>query len=125
MPCWHKLSNFVALRKGLRSSTTDAEQKLWYYLRRRQFFGHKFRRQYGINRYILDFYCPALHLAIEVDGRQHFEPAARERDRERTEDLAACGIRVIRFTNSEVLYDIEAVLEKLYWELHPIRPSSS
>ena len=60
-----------AYARELRSLQTDAEARLWHLLRDRRFFGHKFRRQHSVENFILDFYCPEQHLAIELDGGQH------------------------------------------------------
>jgi len=87
-------------RRRLRRESPLAEQRLWHRLRNRQLMGYRFRRQYGVGPYVLDFYCPELKLAIEVDGDSHF--AAGEYDRERQRYIESLGIRVLRFTNREV-----------------------
>ena len=87
-------------RRRLRRESPLAEQRLWLRLRNRQLMGYRFRRQYGIGPYVLDFYCPELKLAIEVDGDSHFE--AGEYDRERQRYIESLGIRVLRFTKREV-----------------------
>ena len=99
-------------RKSLRSSATDAEKKLWRHLKAKQ-SGAKFRRQYSVDAYVLDFYAAQLRLAIEIDGDSHFNPAAIAYDQERTAYLEAFGIEVMRFTNLEIVENIEAVLEKI------------
>jgi len=96
---------------------TDAEQLVWYCLRRRQLGGFRFRRQHPIERFVLDFYCSEVRLAIELDGGQHNEPDARVRDKERTFFLSAYEIEVLRFWNNEVLTDLEAVLQRIYGAL--------
>jgi len=83
---------------------TDAEQLVWYCLRREQLDGFRFRRQHPIERFVLDFYCCEAKLAIELDGEQHNEPDAKARDKERTVFLAAYEIEVLRFWNNECLY---------------------
>jgi len=93
---------------------TDAEQLVWYCLRRKQLGGFYFRRQHPIERFVLDFYCSEVRLAIELDGGQHNEPDAKVRDKERTDFLLACDIEVLRFWNNEVLTDLEAVLQRIY-----------
>jgi very-short-patch-repair endonuclease len=100
--------------RSLRSTMTDAEQLLWHCLRRKQLGGFRFRRQHPFDRFILDFYCCEVKLAIELDGGQHNEPAAQARDKERSELLACHGIQVIRFWNSEVLSNTEGVLQNIY-----------
>src|SRR5947207_2883205 len=97
--------------RQLRRQQTDAERVLWQRLRDRQLAGHKFRRQYEFGGFILDFYCPSAKLAIEVDGGQHYSEAVAACDAERTRCLEANGMRVLRFTNAEVLCQIDAVLE--------------
>jgi very-short-patch-repair endonuclease len=94
---------------------TDAELLLWRRLRRRQVEGQKFRRQHAVGPYVLDFFCHERGLAIEVDGSQHMEMAAE--DLRRTRYLATLGIKVMRFTNHEVLTETDAVLEAVSMEL--------
>lgn len=97
--------------RELRNAQTDAEQKLWQALRKRQIHGLKFRRQYCIGHYIVDFVCVTYKLIIEVDGGQHSERA--DYDLERTNFLNAIGYKVIRFWNNEVLEHFDAVLENI------------
>ena len=97
--------------RSLRREMTDAERRLWYFLRRHGMAGFKFRRQHPIGPYIVDFYCAAARLVVEVDGGQHFEPEGRRQDDERTRYLRRCGLRVLRFSNIEVLTQTESVLE--------------
>jgi len=81
--------------------------------------GCKFRRQQPIEPYVVDFYCHEARLAIELDGGEHNEPAARARDEERTRSLEARGIRVLRFWNNEVFNNLEGVLQTIYDALTP------
>ena len=111
--------HLLALVRKLRQEQTNAEQLLWRVLRNRQFGGLKFRRQYPVAPYVLDFYCHEARLAIEVDGGQHNEPDKERRDTERTAYLGRQGITVIRFWNHEVLQETEAVLERLHETLTP------
>lgn len=74
-------------RRALRHSMSKAEVILWKELSHRQMLGYKFRRQYSVDHYVLDFYCPRLKLAIEVDGDSHFVPGADEKDRVRQEHI--------------------------------------
>ncbi|MGR5283672.1 endonuclease domain-containing protein [Vibrio maritimus] len=100
----------TSFRKQLRNNPTLAEARLWYFLRGGQ-VGAKFRRQYGVGDYVLDFYSPELRLAIEVDGDSHFSVEVQEHDTVRTEFLETRGIQVIRFTNREVLEECDGVVE--------------
>jgi very-short-patch-repair endonuclease len=100
-------------RRELRRNQTDAEKVLWSKLRAKQFYGMKFFRQYSIGPYILDFYCPTLKLAVELDGGQHADKQNHDYDTARTEFLTIQGIKVVRFWNNEVLGNINGVLEKI------------
>jgi very-short-patch-repair endonuclease len=99
--------------KNLRNNMTEAENRLWYYLRNRQLKGYRFYRQKIIGNYIVDFYCPALKLVIEVDGSQHYSIAGTEDDRMRDEFFRNYGLRVLRFNNLEVLHNLEGVIETI------------
>ena len=86
---------------------TFAEKKLWYgYLRT---FQHRVYRQRPIHHYIVDFYCPKLKLVIEIDGESHFTPEAQEYDQKRTEILEGYSLKVLRFTNEQVINNFEGV----------------
>jgi len=100
-------------RRELRHNQTDAERVLWAKVRNKQFFGIKFFRQYSIGPYILDFYCPTMKLAVELDGGHHSQSGNREYDATRSEYLRTQGIDVMRFWDNEVLLDIQSVLSKL------------
>ena len=92
---------------------TRAEEILWARLKSRQVLGYKFRRQYSVGAFVLDFYSPQLKLAIEVDGESHNSEAAREYDAERAKYLGRFDIRVIRFSNDDVYAFPDAVLERI------------
>jgi len=83
---------------------------LWTYLKQSQLTGKKFRRQQSIGNYIVDFYCPEKKLAIELDGDFHFDEEVKKYDQERTNFISKLGIKVLRFENQEVLYNLENVL---------------
>ncbi|MFO0753985.1 MAG: endonuclease domain-containing protein [Thermodesulfovibrionales bacterium] len=100
-------------RRELRHNQTDAEKALWAKVRNRGFHGMKFFRQYSIGRYIVDFYCPEMKLAVELDGGQHTHSTKREQDAARTEYLKRQGIEIMRFWNHEVLLALQSVLAKL------------
>ncbi len=97
-------------RKALRNQLTPAEARLWTFLKQSQLEGRKFRRQHSVGSYILDFYCPAERLAIELDGEVHNNASAQEYDRERDTFLDCYGINVLRFENKWVFQQTEAVL---------------
>ena len=99
-------------RKTLRNNMPQPERKLWFYIRRKQ-LGVKFRRQHSIEKYIIDFFCCELKLAIELDGNSHFSEQAQAYDHQRTQDLNKLGIRVLRFTNNEVNHNVEEVLARI------------
>ena len=93
-------------------SPTMAERKLWKYIRRKQVLGVKFRRQMAIDRFIVDLCSPSIRLVIEIDGPTHDDTV--EADAQRQARLEALGFEVIRFTNRDVLSNIEGVLEIIY-----------
>jgi len=103
----------TARARGLRRDSTQAEKKLWYVLQRAQLSGRSFRRQHPIGKYIVDFYCAALKLAIEVDGGQHGFETRREADERRSQWLRAKGVTVLRFWNNDVLGNIEGVWSEI------------
>ncbi len=101
---------FKERRRELRRNQTDAEKALWTHIRARQLQGMKFFRQYSIGPYILDFYCPQMKLAIEVDGGQHSYDENQKADTVRTEYMKTHGIHVIRFWNHEILQHLDSVV---------------
>jgi very-short-patch-repair endonuclease len=80
-------------------------------LRNRQLAGVKFRRQFSVGRYILDFYSPEHGLGIEADGSQHYDDEGKKRDEVRTSDLSKLGVQILRFNDREILNNIEGVSE--------------
>jgi very-short-patch-repair endonuclease len=107
-----------AAAKKLRANTTPHERILWRALKEPPIEGTHFRRQAPIGPYVVDFFCPAKRLIIELDGEHHNEDAIAERDGERQAWLEKEGYRVTRFWNSDVANDLNAVLEQIYVELH-------
>ena len=101
--------------KRLRHEMTDAEQRLWYYLRAHRFLGLKFKRQKPIGPYIVDFICTERWLVIELDDGQH--QLQTEYDQQRERYLETRGYRVLRFWNHQVLAETEAVLEQIRLEI--------
>lgn len=115
-------SKLTPLARGLRTHSTEAEQRLWRLLRNRNLFDCKFRRQVPIGGYIADFICIDRKLIVELDGGQHVEGAAA--DDERTAYLEEQGFRVLRFWNNDVLLREKDVLEEILRTLNPpARPS--
>jgi very-short-patch-repair endonuclease len=105
---WAKLK---PLARQMRKNPTPAENKLWQHLRGKQLLGYKFRRQHAIERFIVDFYCHEARLIVEVDGPIH--QYTTEEDAIRQKFLESLGFRVLRFTNEQVLTNIDGVLEKI------------
>ena len=101
------------ISRMLRKGATDAENRLWYYLKATQLEGVKFRRQEPIGNYIVDFVAFEKRLVIEIDGGQHAEEDEKERDIRRDEWLRSQGFRVLRFWNNEVLQNLAGVLETI------------
>lgn len=96
-----------------RKNMTEAESVLWNSIRNKG-LGVKFLRQHIIGDYIVDFVCQETGLIIEVDGGYHSEPCQKEDDETRTRYLESKGFKVIRFTNEEILFNIESVINKVY-----------
>jgi very-short-patch-repair endonuclease len=103
----------AGLARQLRRSQTDAERALWARLRNKQLESVKFRRQQPLGTYIVDFLSFERKIVVEVDGGQHNEREARERDQQRAAWLKERGYQVLRFWNNEVLVNMEGVLEKI------------
>jgi very-short-patch-repair endonuclease len=106
-PYIHNSNSFEPDRKALRNALTPAEAYLWTQLKKRQLSGKKFRRQYSVGPYILDFYCPKVRLAVELDGAPHFNVIRQELDAKRDRYLEERGIVVLRFENREVFENFE------------------
>ena len=110
-----------AAAKKLRANTTPHERMLWRALRELPVEGTHFRRQAPIGPYVVDFFCPAKRLIIELDGGHHNDDDTAARDRERQLWLEKEGYRVVRFWNSEITADLGTVLESIYVELYGSR----
>jgi very-short-patch-repair endonuclease len=107
-------------RQDLRKNMSEPERRMWRLLRNRQ-MGVKFRSQHGVGHYIADFYCPELNLVIEIDGNSHLSAEAQAYDRERDAFMQSLGIKTLRFTNEDVLHNIEGVHQTLC--RHALAPS--
>jgi very-short-patch-repair endonuclease len=108
-------------RQYLRGHSTRAEITLWKGLKERQMLGYKFRRQHGVGRFILDFYCPKLRLAIEVDGASHDSLKAQQRDKVRQVEIEKHWITVLRFRDEEVLGNVALVIDAIEREIRKLR----
>ncbi|WP_410679019.1 endonuclease domain-containing protein [Avibacterium paragallinarum] len=117
--------NLKELSQKLRSNQTDAEGKLWQRINRDQLLGFRFNRQKPLLNYIVDFYCAKAKLIIELDGSHHYEPGYQEKDRQRDDELRSLGFTVMRFSNDEIYYEIEAVVEQIYLFLEQVQISLS
>ncbi len=100
-------------RRHLRQNSTEAEKLLWDYLRHRKCANLKFKRQYSVRKYVLDFYCSSCRLAVELDGEVHLDKIVKAHDDIRDTYLHKLGIKVLRIRNEEVFDDINAVLKKI------------
>ncbi len=109
----HNLSSSNNRCKELRRNLTPAEAFLWTYLKNSQLDGKKFRRQFSIGPYIVDFFCPECRLSVELDGAVHRNEIAAEGDARRSEFLKRFNVKVIRFENKWVFENIEAVLQEI------------
>lgn len=105
--------DIILQARELRKNMTKAEEKLWSALRKKQLNGYIFRRQHPIDIYIVDFYCHALKLIIEVDGSIHDNPEVSSYDLGRTAELERFGLKILRFTNDEVLINMKDVKNKI------------
>ena len=108
-------------RRTLRKKQTYAEKILWQNLRNRQLLGIKFRRQYSVDHFVIDFYAPELKLAIESDGSIHELENQKEYDKARQEYLENFGITFIRITNDELLGNPNKAFEKIEEKIKRLR----
>ena len=118
----HNVPQLKERRRQLRSSLTPAEALLWNNLQRSQVGARKFRRQHSVGPYVVDFYCPACRLAVELDGQGHFDSTRSDYDVKRMRFLEQNGIRVLRIENRQVFESLEEVLATI--QIH-LRDQSS
>jgi very-short-patch-repair endonuclease len=109
--------NLKQISRVLRKNSTDAERRLWSKLRLKNLDGFQFYRQRIIVNYIVDFYCPRAKLVIEVDGGKHYYGKTRNDDIERDEYLCSIGLKVLRFSDRDVLTNMDGVLENILNDL--------
>lgn len=114
-----------ALRRELRQHSTNSEKIFWKNVRNRKWKGIKIKRQYGVGNYVVDFFCPELSIAIELDGSVHDLPNQRNHDKNRDKYLREQGIEVIRISNSAVENHISTTLSDLYKVIKAKRGSLS
>jgi len=100
-------------RKRLRQNMTEAEKILWEKIRKKQINGHKFRRQYSIAGFVVDFYCPKLKLAIELDGEVHLKEDVKAYDKRREWIIKSAGIEFLRFTNEQVINNLRETIRTI------------
>jgi very-short-patch-repair endonuclease len=103
-----------ALSQHLRKNMTDAENRVWSKLRRKQLKGYPFYRQKIIGKYIVDFYCPKANLVIELDGGQHYSETGKTKDMTRDNILAEMGIKVLRISDKDVFENIGGGMEGIW-----------
>ena len=115
----------TGLRKKLRNNMPKAEIILWSKLKGKQMNGFKFRRQYGVGPYVIDFYCPKLKLAIEVDGDSHFKEGAEQYDQKRQKFIESYNIHFLRFANADVYENLEGVIDIILDEIGKLLINSS
>jgi very-short-patch-repair endonuclease len=114
-----------AAAKKLRANTTPHERILWRALKELPIEGTHFRRQAPIGNYVVDFFCPAKRLIVELDGGHHNEDATAKRDGERQAWLEHQGYRVLRFWNSEISSELSAVMERIDVEMYGAREADA
>jgi very-short-patch-repair endonuclease len=101
------------LARELRKNETVAEKILWTKLNKNQILGLQFRRQHPINMFIADFFCPKIKLVIEVDGNIHEIPETKDNDNGRSDIFNDHGLTVIRFTNEQILHEIDSTINEI------------
>ena len=110
----------IKIARELRKNPTKAEEFLWQQLRKNQ-MGRRFRRQHPTWLYVVDFYCHPLRLVIEIDGGIHEEAEQQINDKEKTENLESLGLHIIRFSNEQVLFDIDNTLSLIAAKMTELR----
>jgi very-short-patch-repair endonuclease len=111
-------SSMKEIRRGLRQASTESEALLWEELRGRKFLGVKFKRQFSIGSFVVDFYCSSHELIIEVDGSVHEDPVVQQNDKDRQEALESLGLSMLRVTNHDVMNNMDDVLTKIKMRLN-------
>ena len=109
----YQVAGLADLARELRAEQTSAEALLWLLLRNRQLLGFKFRRQHQFGDYVADFYCHDARLVVECDGSHHDSNEQWQHDQNRDAYLVGQGLRVLRFTNEQILNNTQTVLEEI------------
>jgi very-short-patch-repair endonuclease len=109
--------------RKLRNNATEAEHRLWQYLKRKKVKDLQFYRQRPLGKYIVDFYCPKIKMVIEVDGGQHYENGEMVKSDIEREDYLKniLGLRVLRFTNMDILKNLSAVMDRILEEVRKLQ----
>lgn len=118
----HNRKSLKEIRRNLRQESTPAEDFLWQHIRNRNLNQLKFKRQHSIGNYVVDFYCASKRLIIEVDGAVHTLPDQLEKDKSRDENLIEMDFKILRFSNEEVLLNINFVKEEIIRHTEFINP---
>lgn len=113
MTTYFNKSSQTEKRRLLRKKQTSSEKILWFQLRDRRFHNIKFRRQYSVASYVLDFYSSEKELAIEIDGGIHLSPNQIKYDKLRQEQIESLGIQFLRFSDKDVETNLEKILEQI------------
>jgi very-short-patch-repair endonuclease len=117
----HQSDRRAIKRQQLRRNITKAEASIWQKLRCKQIENCKFRNQYSVEQFVLDFYSPEIKLAIEIDGESHFQEGAAHYDKERQIFIESTGINFLRFTNNQVYENLNGVLEIIAQKIRELR----
>jgi len=116
MPYTYNNPEYKGYRHALRHNLTKEEIILWSYLKNKQ-LGHKFRRQFGLGQYIVDFYCPEKHLVLELDGGQHNDNHWVATDQKRDQYLKSLNVIILRIWNNDLNENISGVIEEIKYYL--------
>jgi len=110
-------------RRKLRQHQTNAEDLMWRFLRNRQLLGLKFRRQYSVSKYVIDFYCTEIKFAIELDGGSHLSPKKKNKDKIRQRNLEKYGINFVRITDDELFGNPNKAFNKIEHTIRDLTPA--
>jgi very-short-patch-repair endonuclease len=108
-------------RRELRNNMPKAEVVLWKHIGRKKVLGYRFLRQFSISSYILDFYCPRLRLAIEIDGDTHWKDEEIVYDKKRQTEIEHLGIQFLRFNNEEVFFDLNSIMQRIEMKVKELK----